>query len=73
MSKTVWCAAFLAGIIALSGAAGAQEKAKAAPAAPADKAAAAQAKPEAPSVPWLVNCAATGDGDLRFLFRNCTL
>lgn len=73
MSKAVWCAAFLAGIIALSGAPGAQEEAKAAPAAPADKAVAAQAKPEAPSVPWLVNCAATGDGDLRFLFRNCTL
>jgi len=60
MSRAVSVAAYIVGIIALSGAAGAQEKAKSSPTAPADKAVAAQAAPEAPTVPWIVNCASTG-------------
>lgn len=60
MSRAVSVAAFVAGIIMLNSAVGAQEKTKAPPTAPTDKAAAAQAAPEAPSVPWLVNCASTG-------------
>lgn len=62
MSRVVSVAAFIAGIIMLTGVAGAQEKGKGKtpPAASADKAGAAQASPQALSVPWLVNCASTG-------------